>query len=198
MAARKSMSRKASSPRKRKGVTRSRVRKSARPDAPDAIQLLKSDHREVEALFEQFKKTKALDRKKTIVGKICDALTVHATIEEEIFYPQAREALKRSGRKLLDEAEVEHQGIKWKVKELKDADPGNDLYDAKVTVLEEYVRHHVKEEERDMFLRVRSTRLDTAAIGEQLANRKEALTGKPVKLEPTLIERGVQALIGRQ
>jgi hemerythrin superfamily protein len=165
--------------------------------APDAITLLKTDHREVDGLFAQFEKTSGSARKHSIVKRICDALTVHATIEEEIFYPEARAALKRSGQELLDEAEVEHEGIKWRIDELKNAQPGSGHYDARVKVLGEYVRHHVKEEERKLFPQLRSTDMDMEAVGEKLAARKEALTGKPVKVEPSLIERGLQAITGQ-
>lgn len=165
-----------------------------RGEAPDAITLLKTDHREVEKLFALFEKASSSARKQAIVKKLCDALTVHATIEEEIFYPQARDALKRNGQDLLDEAEVEHEGIKWRIEELKNAQPGTVFYDARVKVLSEYVRHHVNEEERKLFPKVRASDLDTAAVGSELAARKEALTGKPVKVEPSLIERGVRAL----
>jgi len=164
----------------------------------DAIALLKADHREVEKLFGQFEKAKAADRKRAIVGKVCAALTVHAKIEEEIFYPQARAALSRKGDDLLDEAEVEHEGIKRLVAELKDADPGHDLYDARVTVLSEYVKHHVKEEESDLFPKVRKSDLDAEKVGAELAARKEALSGKPVEVPPTLLQRGLRAVTGER
>jgi hemerythrin superfamily protein len=173
-----------------------RKRRSARGYAPDAISLLKSDHREVEALFTQFESASSSARKRAIVQKICDALTVHVTIEEEIFYPQARATLKKAGEDLLDEAEVEHEGIKWKIEQLKKGKPEDDLYDAEVTVLQEYVRHHVKEEERWLFPKLRLKGFDAQTVGEKLAARKEALTGKPVKEPPSLLERGIEALVG--
>jgi hemerythrin superfamily protein len=167
-----------------------------RSDAPLAISLLKSDHREVDALFSQFEKVSGAARKQAIVQKICDALTVHATIEEDIFYPQARDALKRAGEDLLDEAEVEHEGIKWRIELLKKMRPEDDLYDAEVKVLAEYVRHHVKEEERYLFPKLYLSDFDNAGVGEQLALKKEQMTGKPVKEKPSLIERGIEALVG--
>jgi hemerythrin superfamily protein len=121
-----------------------------RAHASDAISLLKSDHREVDGLFSQFERATGA-RKRTIVQKICDALTVHATIEEQIFYPQAREVLKQAGDDLLDEAEVEHEGIKWRIELLKKMKPDDDLYDAEVKVLAEYVRHHVRERSAGSF-----------------------------------------------
>jgi hemerythrin superfamily protein len=167
-----------------------------RKDAPSALSLLKSDHREVEGMFSQFEKASGASRKRAIVEKICDALTVHVTIEEDIFYPPAREALKRAGEDLLDEAEVEHEGIKWRIDLLKKMTPEDDLYDAEVKVLAEYVRHHVKEEERKLFPRLWLSDFDNVSVGEQLAARKEELTGKPVKEKPSLIERGIDALVG--
>ena len=179
-----------SMPLKKKRALRSRG------DAPSAISLLKSDHREVEALFSQFEKTTGAARKRTVVQKICDALTVHMKIEEDIFYPPARDALKRAGEDLLDEAEVEHEGIKWRIELLQKMRPENDLYDAEVKVLAEYVRHHVKEEERKLFPRLYLSDFDNAGVGEQLALKKEQMTGKPVKEKPSLIERGIEALVG--
>jgi hemerythrin superfamily protein len=167
-----------------------------RGDAPSAVSLLKSDHREVDALFSQFEKATGAARKQTIVRKICDALTVHATIEEDVFYPQARDALKRAGEDLLDEAEVEHEGIKWRIDLLQKMRPEDDLYDAEVKVLAEYVRHHVKEEERKLFPRLYLSDFDNAGVGERLALKKEQMTGKPVKEKPSLIERGIEALVG--
>lgn len=167
-----------------------------RKDAPSAISLLKSDHREVEHLFSQFEAATGAARKRGIVQKICEALTVHTTIEEEIFYPPARAALKRAGEDLLDEAEVEHEGIKWRIEVLKRMKPEDDLYDAEVKVLSEYVKHHVKEEERYLFPRLRLSDFDNAGVGERLAAKKEKLTGKPVKVEPSLLERGIDALVG--
>lgn len=180
---------------KRKPAAKRAARKSARSDI-DAIALLKADHREVEKLFDQFEKAKAGDRKRTIVGKVCDALTVHAKIEEEIFYPQAREALRRKGDDLLDEAEVEHEGIKRLVAELKDADPGENLYDARVTVLSEYVKHHVKEEEGELFPKVRKSDLDLEKVGGELAARKEALSGKRVDPPPSFLQRALRTVSG--
>lgn len=167
-----------------------------RDDAPTAIALLKSDHREVEGLFSQFEAAKGSARKRTIVQKICDALTVHMTIEEEVFYAPARGALKRAGEDLLDEAVVEHEGIKWRIELLKKMKPEDDLYDAEVKVLSEYVKHHVKEEERELFPKLRWSDFDNAGVGEKLTARKEKLTGKPVKTEPSLLDRGLEALVG--
>jgi hemerythrin superfamily protein len=167
-----------------------------RNGAPDAISLLRQDHREVETLFAQFESASGQARKGAIAQKICDALTAHATIEEEIFYPQAREMLAASGEDMMDEAEVEHEGIKWRVELIQKMKPEDDLYDAEVKCLKEYVEHHVKEEERKIFPKLRLSGFDGTAIGQQLAQKKQQLTGKPVKDEPSLIERGLRALSG--
>jgi hemerythrin superfamily protein len=142
----------------------------------DAIKLLTKDHREVEALFKKFEDAKEDNAEKAdIVEQICVSLSVHAEIEEEIFYPAARDALSEKGDDLLDEAEVEHATIKNLVAELADAEPDDDLYDAKVKVLAEYVKHHVKEEEGEMFPKVKKTDLDLDELGAEMFERKTEL-----------------------
>jgi hemerythrin superfamily protein len=144
----------------------------------DAITLLKNDHRDVEKLFKQFEKLKKKGDKRGMAGvveEVCTALTVHTTIEEEIFYPAARKALKEQD--LLDEAEVEHDGAKRLIADLEGMAPGDELFDAKVTVLSEYIKHHVKEEETEMFPKAKKTRLDIVALGGRLLARKEQLQG---------------------
>ena len=165
--------------------TRSRARSSgasrARPSArgastraQDAVALLKADHREVDELVQQFEKARS-DRKEAIARRICTALTVHAQIEEELLYPAAREVLDEDDMDLVDEADVEHASIKQLVAEVESASPSDALYDAKVKVIGEYVKHHVKEEERELFPKLRRTELDLKALGAQLAERKQAL-----------------------
>jgi hemerythrin superfamily protein len=145
----------------------------------DAIALLMADHDEVEALFKKFQQAKDGDSAKAdIVQQICKALSVHAEIEEEIFYPAARDALDEKGEDMLDEAEVEHASIKSLVEQLQDATPEDDMYDAKVKVLCEYVTHHVKEEEGEMFPKVKKTELDLDELGSELAERKMELMGE--------------------
>jgi hemerythrin superfamily protein len=146
----------------------------------DAIKLLTADHEEVKALFKQFQKMKdGAAQKADIVEQICKALTVHAEIEEEIFYPAARDALaEKDGEDTLDEAEVEHASIKSLVEQLQDADPDDELYDAKVKVLCEYVTHHVKEEEGEMFPKIKKTELDLDDLGAELMERKQELMGE--------------------
>lgn len=155
---------------------RSAARKRTKGGKDDAVKLLKADHKEVSDLVAKFENGRlSKDRKVAVAKQICMALTVHAQIEEEIFYPAAREAV-RSGEDLLDEAEVEHGSIKELVAAIEDASPDNDdLFDARVKVLGEYVKHHVKEEEGQLFPKIRKSDMDLAEIGQQLATRKEEL-----------------------
>jgi len=144
--------------------------------APDAIALLRADHKAVDEMFAKFEKMKSDGpAKKALVEQICKELTVHTTIEEEIFYPAARAALKDED--LLDEAEIEHDGAKKLIAELQRMNPGDDKYDARVTVLSEYIKHHVKEEHTEMFPKVKKTRLDLKELGAKMLARKQALTG---------------------
>ena len=136
-----------------------------------------TDHRRVEELFDQFETARKPERKQEIVQNICMELTVHAELEESAFYPAVREALGRE-EDLLDEAVVEHSSLKWLIGQLEGEKPSSELYDAKVTVLKEYVQHHVKEEERQMFPKVRKSSLDTAELGQTLQAVKEELQQK--------------------
>jgi hemerythrin superfamily protein len=143
----------------------------------DAIELLTADHKSVKGLFQAFEKIKgregADDEKAELVQRICSELTVHATIEEEIFYPAVREAI--GDEDLMDEADVEHAGAKDLIAQLESASPGDDHYDAKVTVLGEMIDHHVKEEEGEMFPKARKA-IALSEIGAELAARKVELS----------------------
>ncbi|WP_035373164.1 hemerythrin domain-containing protein [Pseudoduganella violaceinigra] len=147
----------------------------------DALKLLKQDHADVKALFKDYENLggRAFAGKKKLVDKICLELTKHATIEEEIFYPALRAAAPDSEDQ-LDEAEVEHASVKALVSQLTQMDPHDDLYDAKVKVLGEYVNHHVKEEESEMFTKARQSGLDLTAIGQQMGARKDEVEVVPV------------------
>lgn len=159
--------------------SRKKVRAPAAPRkaAPNAIALLKSDHRLVEELFEKFEKTNSKDRKSKIVKSICEELTVHAELEEKFFYPVVRETLKKEDD-LLDEAQVEHASLKWLIAQLKAEGPDSEFYDAKVTVLKEYVQHHVKEEEKELFPKVKKSPLDLGELGTTLLSEKQKLQKK--------------------
>jgi hemerythrin superfamily protein len=139
----------------------------------DAIRLLKEDHRIVKGWFADFEKTENDRKKQELADKICEALTVHAQIEEEIFYPAARDALEDDD--LLDEAEVEHATAKQLIAEIQGMSVGEPLFDAKVKVLGEYINHHVGEEEGELFVECRDSSMDLKALGQSLAARKAEL-----------------------
>lgn len=143
----------------------------------DAIDMLTNDHREVEELFKKYEALKEgqNDKKKILADQICTALTVHTMIEEEIFYPAVR-AQAQGSDELLDEALVEHASAKELIAQLQEMDPGDELYDAKVKVLSEQIDHHVQEEEKEMFPKAKKARLDLAALGEEMAMRKDELS----------------------
>lgn len=142
----------------------------------DAIALLKADHRKVEDLFETFQHARGEERKEALVREICTELMVHATIEEEIFYPACKEKIEDGD--VLDEAYVEHDGAKVLIAELLASEPDAEFYDAKVKVLSELIKHHVKEEERrseGLFAQAREAGLDVESLGARLAARKKML-----------------------
>ena len=166
----------------------------------NALELLKHDHDEVDEMFKQFEEIKDNGddaEKEQLVAQICDALTIHAQIEETIFYPAARRALQEKGQDLLDEAAVEHQTLKDIVGRLEMAPTSDPLYDAGVKVLSEYVKHHVKEEENELFPKVRQANLDLQAIGQQLAGRKEQLESQEGR-SSSQEDRGMQRGEGRR
>lgn len=145
------------------------------PTTQDAIALLKADHRKVEELFEKFEKTRDEAKKVALVREICTELTVHATIEEKIFYPACNAKVEED---MLDEAYVEHDGAKVLIAELSQGSPKDAFYDAKVKVLSELIKHHVKEEEQPkegIFAQAREAGLDLAALGTKLKMLKDEL-----------------------
>jgi len=149
------------------------------PAITDAVQLLTDDHKKVKKLFKDFERIKdqdgAAEEKSALVQQICMELTIHTKVEEEIFYPVVRESMDEEA--LMDEADVEHAGAKALIQQLEDMKPEDDHYDAKVTVLSEMIKHHVKEEEQPggMFAEARKSDMDLAALGEQMAARKSEL-----------------------
>ena len=149
--------------------------KERRQAARNAFDVLEEDHREVEEWFDEYDELKDSDegRKGELAEKICLALKVHAQIEEEIFYPRAREATKDDD--LLDEAIVEHATVKNMIAEIEEMDVGEELYDAKIRVLGEMVKRHIREEEEELFPELQSAKMDLDAVGKELAERKEEL-----------------------
>ena len=145
----------------------------------DAIALLKKDHRTVEELFAQFEKASGDGRKEKIARQICLELSVHAMIEEEIFYPACEGKIEDED--LLQEAYVEHDGAKVLISEILGGGPSDEFYDAKVKVLQEEIEHHVEEEEKRMeglFAQARKAGLDMDLLGEELAARKAELVSE--------------------
>jgi hemerythrin superfamily protein len=152
---------------------------TAEVEAPmAATDLLKKDHRTVSALFEQFENAEGDEEKVALAQQICTELTVHAEVEEQLFYPAARKALDEKREELIDEAAVEHRSLKMLIAEIDGSSAKDDLFKANVKVLKEYVEHHVKEEENEIFPRLRNTELDLDALGAKMAELKQELKEK--------------------
>lgn len=166
---------------KTKAAKPRRTRRTSRRD-PLAITLLKKDHREVEGWFDEYEQLEKDDEKLALFNQIALALKVHTQIEEEIFYPEERGEVEDD---MLDEAYVEHDGAKKLIAEIEAMKPSDEYYDAKVKVLGEYIKHHVKEEEQPggIFAQAKKGDEDLEAMGERMAARKEELMaefgGKP-------------------
>jgi len=143
----------------------------------DAIELLEQDHEDVKDLFDQYDELAENEGseadKQAIALQICTMLAAHATVEEDLFYPAARDALKEDD--LVDEAVVEHASAKDLIAQIEAMQAGDDLYDAKVKVLGELIDHHVEEEEGEMFPKVRNSGLDLQVLGVAMASRKDEL-----------------------
>ena len=161
---------------------------------PDAIALLKADHREVEELFESFEKARGHSRKKALAEQICMDLTLHTKLEEDIFYPACEGVVEED---LLKESRVEHDAAKVLIAEIEAGGPDEAFYDAKVTVLSEMIKHHVGEEEKPgkgVFSQARAAGLDMDTLAERLTEEKQRLKadfekqGLPTP-EPTTLER---------
>ena len=144
----------------------------------EATALLRADHKRVSDLFELYEQTRSAAKKKGIVSKICIELSVHAQIEEEIFYPAVKRALK--DKEMVPEATVEHATVKDLIAQVQGVDPDGEMFDAKIKVMSEYIKHHVKEEQNEMFPKARTTKLDLNALGAQMAQRKEELMASVV------------------
>jgi hemerythrin superfamily protein len=179
----KAAKRKSASKAKKTSSSRAKKTKSAKNGAarssggrdPAAIQLLKRDHRTVEELFAEFENAKKASDKRAIAQEICLELTVHAKIEEEIFYPAVKDAIDEE---IYGEAHVEHDGAKVLIAEIMASDPSDEFYDARVKVLSEMIKHHVKEEEQQdgMFAQARKGKdIDFDELAERLETRKEDL-----------------------
>ena len=147
----------------------------AQKESRDALQMLADDHRTVEALFEKYDNARGEAAHQKIVQQICQELTIHAMVEEQVFYPAIREAVDDD---MMDEAQVEHDSAKTLILSLQQGTPSDPYYDAKVSVLKEQVEHHVYEEERQrgsIFAQVRKAEIDLVALGAQMAELKQQL-----------------------
>ncbi len=142
------------------------------PDTPDAVALLTADHLAVEELFEDYETARGKTQKAKIAREICLELSLHTMIEEELLYPACRGAVDDN---LLDEAYVEHDGAKMLIAELLAGAPDDEFYDAKVKVLSEMIKHHVREEEKPngLFAQLKKTNIDLDDLGKRLAKRKQ-------------------------
>jgi len=142
------------------------------------VSLLKADHRKVEGLFEQFEKATSADRKRRLAQEICTELTIHTLIEEEIFYPACKGEIEDD---TVFEAFIEHDGAKVLIAEIEAGSPDDQFYDAKVSVLSEEIKHHVREEEKrgdGMFAQAKNAGVDLRGLGARLMERKKELLEK--------------------
>lgn len=154
------------------------TRRAAGRGSQDAISMLKADHQRVRELNEQYEraaraKTPDEDRKRRLAERLCQELEVHAQLEEELFYPAVRAVLKDAD--LVDEATVEHQSARDLIRQIRGMSPGDDLYDAKVKVLGEYVEHHVQEEESQMLPKAKRAKVDLADLARRIDERRRQL-----------------------
>lgn len=149
-------------------------KKSSKSKFPSAITMLMEDHQKVRKLFKQFEKLNGDEtEKRSIVEKACQDLTVHAQLEEELFYPALRDALEES--ELIDEAEVEHQVAKQLIQQIQQTGPDDPQYSAKFIVLSEYVNHHIEEEESEIFKEAKKSDIDFEQLAQDMEQRKQEL-----------------------
>lgn len=176
------------------------IRKStSKPRSKDAIALLKADHRTVEKLFKEYEKLAEKGgneaRKQKIADQICSELIIHTQIEEEIFYPGIHGYIEED---LLKEAVVEHASAKELISQIESMSPSDELFDAKVQVLAEYIIHHVEEEETEMFPMVQKTNVDTKALGVRMAEHKQVLIAEadsPISRAVNSTRKALKAMV---
>ena len=173
---------------KRKGSKRAGSRQ------PEAITMLIEDHQKVQKMFKTFERTEDHQEQQQLATQICNELTVHTQLEEQVFYPAAREALEEAD--LIDEATVEHQVAKELIQKIKQSRPHDEEYCALVTVLGEYVNHHIEEEQEELFPQLKKTEIDFEALGEEMQQKKQELMselglakGEEMPMEGTMARR---------
>jgi len=144
---------------------------------PLALELLMADHRKVEDLFEQFEQEKDSDEgtRREIAQQICAELTIHAQVEEELLYPWLREQLEDDDMEMVEEAQVEHNTAKDLIAQIEGATDIDEVFNAKVKVLGEYIKHHVQEEENEIFPEVRDQQDELDELGQEISARKGEL-----------------------
>ncbi len=142
----------------------------AAPKTQEATAMLKADHQLVGKLFDEYESARSTSLKTQIVARICGELSVHAQLEEEIFYPAVKQAVNDTV--LVPEATVEHATLKDLISQVEGVEPVGEMFDAKIKVLREYLEHHVKEEQDEMFPKAKASKLDLIGVGAQMARRK--------------------------
>lgn len=163
---------------KKTAAKKTAVKTPAKLSRTDAVAILTADHKRVKKLFKAFDKMKedgSTADKKTLAAQICAELTLHADAEEQIFYPAVRNALNQDD--MLNEAEVEHASAKDLIAQIESGDASDPRWSAKVTVLGEYIDHHVQEEENEMFPKTRKAKMDLESLGKQIADMKQSRQG---------------------
>jgi hemerythrin superfamily protein len=157
----------------------------------DALSLLSEDHKHVLSLFKEFEKLRGHknsdDKKKQLVQQICVELTIHSKAEEEFFYPVAREVIK--DREITDEAYVEHSTARELIQQLQTMRPSDDYYDAKVLVLQEYISHHINEEEEKIFPAMKKAKVNLESLGEEIAHCKQELQGDMGEVSMSMLSK---------
>ncbi|MET0496726.1 MAG: hemerythrin domain-containing protein [Steroidobacteraceae bacterium] len=164
----------------------SKPKATKKPDtksAVDAIELLKADHRRVENLFADFEAAE-VDSRDAIAQSICQELTIHAQIEEEILYPEAKVVLEEDDEDLVNEAQIEHASAKDLIAQIESMTTDDEMFNATVKVLSEYIKHHVKEEEEELFPMLEESDLDLEEMGGELAARREELLAEMAEADP--------------
>jgi hemerythrin superfamily protein len=154
-------------------ATKKSTKRKNSPKTQDATTLLRADHKLVSSLFDEYEKARSTSKKQELVSEICNELNVHAQVEEEIFYPAVKQALKE--KNLVPEATVEHATLKTLIAEVEGMEPDGEMFDAKIKVLSEYVKHHVKEEQNEIFPKAKAAKLDMMELGARLSERKAEL-----------------------
>ena len=153
----------------------------------DATTLLTADHKRINGLFAEYEKSRSNVKKKAIVAQLCTELAVHTQIEEEIFYPAIQAALKE--KQLIPEALIEHAVLKSLINQVENREPDGDMFDARIKVLSEYVKHHVREEHANIFPKARANWIDLMELGARMARRKVVLLAQRNTAEPADSEK---------